>query len=148
MGPHSTDDVAAIHAVLHRYATAIDDKRWELLDDVFAEDAAIDFTASGGPEERSLSAFRSWLQDSIGLVPITRHHLTNLVVEVDGDVARSSAYLHNPLADDQGKVFLTIGGTYQDGWRRGDDGWRIVERRFTPTWFDGELPDGISIGGS
>lgn len=142
------DDDLAIRTVLVRYATAIDEHRWELLDDVFAPDATIDFTRSGGPAEGSLDAFREWLRSTIGLVPITRHHLSNVRVEVDGDTASSATYLHNPLADETGRVFLTIGGTYEDRWVRTDGGWRIVERTFTTTWFNGELPDGIEIGGA
>lgn len=139
-------DRAAIQAVLFRYATAVDESRWALLDDVFAPDATIDFTGSGGPAERTLEAFRTWLEGSIGLVPITRHHLSNIVVHVEGDTARSRTYLHNPLADETGAVFLTIGGTYDDRWVRTEHGWRITERTFTTTWFDGDLPDGITIG--
>ena len=44
------DDRFAIEDLLQRYTTAIDDKDWDLLDTVFAPDAVLDYTTSGGPK--------------------------------------------------------------------------------------------------
>lgn len=143
--PPPPRDEAAIRTVLHRYAHAVDTGRWGLLDDVFTADATVDYTTASGPEG-PVDELVPWLVETIGRVPIRQHHLGNLRITVDGDRANSTCYLHNPLADDNGAVFLVIGGVYADDWRRTPGGWRITHRVHRSTWHRGAAPDGLEFG--
>lgn len=138
-------DEAAIRTVLHRYAHAVDTGRWGLLEQVFAADATVDYTAASGPRGPA-GDLPGWLAETIGRVPVRQHHLSNVRVTVSGDRAESTCYLHNPLADADGRVFLVIGGVYVDDWRRTGDGWRITHRVHRPTWHRGDAPAGMAFG--
>ena len=60
----------------------------------------------------------------------TQHLLGNVIVDVDGDVATSRAYVHDVhlnAAADPSVRFYTL-GDYRDTWRRDDGDWRLAER--------------------
>ena len=74
--------------------------------------------------------------------------ITNLVIEVDGDTARSRCYFHAPMgrnAPDGGQYIITNAGRYLDKLVRTADGWRIVERFCDQTIMQGNLPEGYEI---
>ena len=52
------------------------------------------------------------------------------IIDVDGDSAKSSAYVHDMhlgSGDQSGLRFYTL-GKYYDEWKKIDDGWRMVRR--------------------
>ena len=69
-------DRMEINEVLIAYATAIDSKQYEQLRSVFSEDAAIDFTAVGGPSG-NLDTIVSYLKEALKVFPHTQHMLGN-----------------------------------------------------------------------
>lgn len=116
-------------------------------DDVFTADAAVDYGV--GPWrgcEEIAAAFVEMMAHFDG----TAHVVTNVHVEVNGDRARSRAYVSawhwlagggpSPRPAD----FLVI-GAYLDDFRHVPEGWRIERRRFRPVGSSvlavGELPD-------
>ncbi len=132
-------DRIAIDDQLARYCRAIDTDDWDLLDEVFAPDAVVDYTSSGGirgifPE------VKAWLAHVLPHFAVRQHYVTNREVTIDGDVATSRAYLYNPMgvrrADGGVDLFFT-GGVYRDRWRRTPAGWRIVERVEVELWRHG-----------
>lgn len=135
-------DRLAIEDLLHRYCTAIDTKDFSLLDEVFTADGVGDYTSSGGIRG-SLPEIKQWLGQALGIFTIVQHLVTNVRVELDGDRARATCYLFNPLgyAGEGGKTeMLYCGGVYRDELVRTPSGWRIRERRIEMRYLDGKLP--------
>lgn len=133
-----------------RYATAIDDRDFDLLDRVFTEDADCDYSEVGG-FRGDRAAFKEWMEGVAPLFHTWLHHVTNHSVDLaDGaDEATGVSHLFNPTVlagpgggpGDLGPLFE--GGRYHDRYVRTTDGWRIAARREEPlyhTWPDGLRP--------
>jgi 3-phenylpropionate/cinnamic acid dioxygenase small subunit len=131
-------DTQDVTDVLYRYATALDTRDWALLAQVFAPEAVYTIGAHGdftGPE-----AIGAKIASLIGGYESTRHMITNPVIEVDGDAARASCYLHGQhyMPDQRtGGNTYGIGGTYRDELRRTAAGWRITRRVLEVAWREG-----------
>jgi 3-phenylpropionate/cinnamic acid dioxygenase small subunit len=130
-------DRLAVSDVLIRYATAQDSRDWELLGSCFTDDARLDYDTSGvfGRDD-----FVAHSRAGLARMKATQHCVTNHVVEVDGDRARSTSYViaQHVRQDD---VTFTLGGTYHDEFVRSGTGWRIASRRFVTSWKAGRLRD-------
>src|SRR5262245_10113796 len=123
----AADDRAEVTAVLDRYAEALDDRRWELLDRVFAPEAVFDageYVARG--RAQIVATIRTYL-DHCGP---SQHLLGNHRVELDGDRARSRVYVRAfPLCRDRSDPrHYDVGGEYADELRRTPEGWLSVHR--------------------
>ena len=135
-------DRLAIQDLLVRYSTAIDTKRFELLDQVFTPDGIGDYTASGGIRG-SLPEIKGWLAQALSIFTVVQHLVTNLTVEIRGDEASSTCYLFNPLGyprDDGSVEMLWCGAHYDDKLVRTKVGWRIRERVIRPAFLVVKLP--------
>jgi hypothetical protein len=125
------EDRNEIVALLDRFAEALDLRRWELLDAVFADDVDYDFveTRVRGRAE-AVRVIRSYL-DACGP---SQHLLGNYRVSVAGDRATSRVYVrafHAGVGRAAG-VHYEMGGEYADELRRTRDGWRSVRRTMKP----------------
>ena len=123
----SSDDRAQITEVLDRYAEALDLRRWELLETVFAPEIAFDsgeWMVRGRPEV--IAQIRTYLD---GCGP-TQHLLGNYRVALDGDRARSRVYVRafHACKDRSDPRVYEMGGDYADELRRTSAGWRSVKR--------------------
>ncbi|HEY0188115.1 MAG TPA: nuclear transport factor 2 family protein [Cellulomonas sp.] len=170
-------DRAQIRDVLHAYAQAQDQDRWDLFDRVFTPDAEIDLpgTALGTLAAADLGRF---LREDFNATRVSGQHLiANTLVDLDGDAgtARSTsevAHLTLQRTDRPGVLHRSRGtGLYTDTWQRTADGWRIAHRVATqkhleeddvtyPTdllttieagartdWFEADLDGGPSTAG-
>ena len=123
----SSDDRAQITEVLDRYAEALDLRRWELLETVFAPEIAFDsgeWMVRGRPEV--IAQIRTYLD---GCGP-TQHLLGNYRVALDGDRARSRVYVRafHACRDRSDPRVYEMGGEYADELLRTPAGWRSVKR--------------------
>ncbi|SNS08348.1 SnoaL-like domain-containing protein [Sphingomonas laterariae] len=120
-------DERAIYRQLCRFAEAMDRREWQWLDDVLMDDAQADYGIGRRFGRASIVAeMRSFLDDC----GPTQHLLANVIIDVAGDSATSSAYvadMHVGLGDRSHLTFRTL-GDYHDHWVRTADGWRIAER--------------------
>ena len=124
----SAEDILAIQAVVVLYGFLVDDREWDRFDQVFTEDAVVDFRDQSAQPPRGLAPI-------VGRAEIVRqfrdvlthpyqHMLVNHVIEdvsADEVVVRSKALLPMP------------GGTvadvlYRDTVVRTADGWRISRK--------------------
>ena len=130
------DELNAVR-LLNRYGVAVDAKRWDFFDDVFAPEVTADY---GGPVTfDGLEAFKQGAADAWGAFDASQHSMSNIVWDRDGHVARSLTY---------GDWFIIRRGTpggdvwrgkgwYHDEWVRMDIGWRIIRRCCRTMWADG-----------
>lgn len=132
---------AQIDDLLDAYALAIDRRDWHLLETLFAEDADLDYSSSGGPHGRRDEVL-DWLQASLPEVTLTQHILSNRRITVIGDTAEARTELFNPLlfrSEGQTQLVL-LGGVYEDRLQRTEAGWQIVERVHRTSWTAGPFP--------
>jgi 3-phenylpropionate/cinnamic acid dioxygenase small subunit len=141
-------DRAEIERLLYRYAEMVDRKNWPLMDRVFALEATIDYTTSGGIKGPFREAL-AWLARALEAWPINLHHISNVSVDFDGEAqARSHCYFLGQMGranPDGSQLVLTNAGSYVDRLVRTNDGWRIVERYCDQTVMQGSLPEGYEI---
>lgn len=125
-------DRLEIQQLMVDYSTAIDQRRFDDLDEVFTEDAYIDYTAFGGIEGR-YPEVKKWLSEVLPNFPVYAHMLGNFSVDVDGDTASSRVICFNPMVfpDEAGKageqvMFCAL--WYDDEFVRTPRGWRMTRR--------------------
>jgi len=83
-------DRLEIDELLTRYATAIDTKNFDLLDQVFTPDAHLDYTTAGGIAG-DFPTVKAWLAEVLPHFPQYQHVVGNRNVTLDGDTASSIA---------------------------------------------------------
>lgn len=120
-------DERAIYRQLCRFAEAMDRREWHVLESVLLEDAEADY---GIGRRRGSSAIIAEMRSFLDDCGPTQHLLANVVIDVDGDRAVSSAYvadMHVGSGDKAHLTFRTL-GDYRDRWVRTGAGWRMAER--------------------
>lgn len=118
----------AITEQLYNYCRAMDRIDVGLGTQVWHEDGRADygplFSGSGGE-------FVVWVSAAHRRLVATSHQLTNVLVEVDGELARSESYVtaHRVRADDGGRLTSKVAcGRYVDRWSHRAGRWAIDER--------------------
>jgi len=129
------------------YATAIDTKKFDLLDAVFTPDAYIDYRAMGGIDGR-YPEIKAWLSQVLPNFPMYFHMVSNAALKIDGDRASSTIICFNPmqvnLPDGKAQVMF-LGLWYHDKFVRTAQGWRMSER-VEQKCFDYNVPGGVGTG--
>ncbi len=126
----SIEDLLAERSIYRNmvaFSRAMDERDW----DAFTELTSEDLTANMGQGELTgrgtiVAFIRSFL-DNCGP---TQHMLSNVIIDVDGDTAKSSAYvrdMHIGSGDKSDLTFYTL-GRYYDDWQKIDNDWRMVRR--------------------
>jgi 3-phenylpropionate/cinnamic acid dioxygenase small subunit len=121
------DDYAAILSTLARYSTALDQRDWALLDDVFTEDLVYD---AGEWITRSRAEYVERLRPYLEGCGSTQHLLGNYRIEIDGDDAQSAVYVRafHVGSRELSKSTYEMFGEYRDQLRRTEAGWRSRHR--------------------
>jgi hypothetical protein len=122
-------DRLEIGDLLTRYTRAVDSGDLDRLDDVFASDARIDYTATGGiageyPE------VKAWLGQVLPIFARRQHVIAQSEVTLGGDAATAVAYFINPMvftSKDGAEQLWEYGGYYHHALVRTADGWRSRE---------------------
>jgi 3-phenylpropionate/cinnamic acid dioxygenase small subunit len=130
-------DERAIHNLCVRYATALDNRDWNLLRSCFTTDAVTVYDGIG--ECSGYEAIEGLCRRALGPLTRTQHLVGNISAEVDGDTATAQCYLQAQHVRDEtdGGAHFIIAGRYSDRLVRADDGWRIAWRRLETWWTEG-----------
>jgi hypothetical protein len=132
-------DRLEIQDLCYRYAELIDGKEFDTLrDDVFTEDAHIDYSVFGG-SVGGLEETISFLRDALTteLFPAHQHLNANIQVKLEGDTATGRVMCFNPqemALPDGGRQLFMLGLWYVDRYRRTPQGWRICSRVEEKSW--------------
>lgn len=142
-------DLRAIEQVLFDYAWMVDRRKWDMMDEVFAPGATIDYSSTGGIQGEYRPTLE-WLDRALSAWPINLHHITNVSIRVSADRASSRCYFTAPMArarPDGSQEVITNAGYYLDELVRTGNGWRISKRVCEQTIRVGQLPTGYVIPG-
>jgi ketosteroid isomerase-like protein len=134
-------DRQAIADCVHRYARGIDREDIELVASCYHPDAIDDHGSYVGPG-RGLG---EWAFTTHKGFARTQHHITNQVVDLDGDTAHVETYYLVVRRADDGTDSL-CSGRYIDRFERRDGEWRIAAR-VCMTETVGEFP-GVDMSGA
>jgi len=141
--PSLLADRLAIDDLLTRYATLIDGRRFDELDQVFTADAVLDYRSAGGVRG-SFPEVREWLARVLPAFTWTQHLVVNRAVELtpgDNDATCRSLFQNpNSMEIDCRPWLFVVGGVYHDRLVRTDSGWRIRHRVEETIWWDNPLP--------
>ena len=119
--------------VLVRYATGIDTKDWALFRTCFTEHVHADY-GDGVGSWTDVDGITEYMTVMHADMLDTKHMLSNFVIEVDGDTASASTYVHAVLVvTNDPLTWYEPVGRYEDQLVRTPDGWRISGRTFHPT---------------
>ena len=128
-----TADRVEIIQLLHRYAFTVDTANWDLLPQVFTPDAQVDFGSVDQYVEsesivKGLDAIRAWFEAALAPFPDVLHFMTNHLVDVTGDEARTHTLMH--------VLNMSMGGIYRGHAVRTPDGWRLDHFQLEERTFD------------
>ena len=152
-------DRIEVEDLLERYTSCIDAKDWNLLDTVFAPDAILDYSSSGGPPAGPYPEIKAWLERALDIFPMTQHMIGKSRITLDGDTAQCRSIFYNPMGmptDADGKFTadvdsraglhtFVVGGFYNDTCERTADGWRIVKKVEEQAYLTGGLAPGFDV---
>jgi ketosteroid isomerase-like protein len=120
------EDIEQLKQLKHRYAAHCDDDYdADKLAPLFTADAVWD----GGPMGRyeGREAIREFFEGASSVVPFAIHHVTNPILEVDGDRASGRWYLWQPVVFSRGDQALWMAARYDDVYRREQGQWRFAQ---------------------
>jgi hypothetical protein len=152
-------DRIEVEDLLERYTSCIDAKDWDGLDSVFAPDAILDYSSSGGPPAGPYPEIKAWLQRALAIFPMTQHMIGKSRIQIDGDTAQCRSIFYNPMgmptdsdgnftadaAKQAGLHTFVVGGFYNDTCKRTPDGWRIVKKVEEQAYLTGGLAPGFDV---
>ena len=138
-GPNYAQDRAEIEDLMSRYLYAFDWQDAEAYAATFTEDGVLEFaggTERGHEELKKVMrdmAVREKAKADASFPPRrhrVRHYVTNLVLEVDADTARSTSYWWEFNNDARaGRPYLGTYGHYEDELVRVNGRWLFAKRR-------------------
>ena len=123
-----------IRKVLLRYAAALDRKDWSLLSTCFIPEATANYETIG--LLHGYPAIESVCRTALKHMSVTQHLIGNIDIEVLGETATSTCYLHaqHVRPDTPGGSSNIIAGQYQDELDHTAEGWRIRHRTLRVLW--------------
>jgi ketosteroid isomerase-like protein len=124
-----------------RMAWHADQREWDSLREVFADQVELDYTSLNGGTPVALGRddlVAAWA-GVLGRLTATSHLVANHLVSVDGDTAVCTAAFQatHLLPNAHGGPLWTLGGHYRFALVRTDGGWRISGVVMTAAWADG-----------
>jgi len=119
-----------IEDMLVEYCHIIDTQDFDRLDDIFSEDAWIDYTAMGGVTGNR-EQIKTFLKQALPAFRNTQHMIANYQIKLDVDRATGRIMCFNPMEfnlPDQGNPVFFLGFWYVDEYVKTSAGWRIARR--------------------
>jgi hypothetical protein len=136
---HLADRLAAacdrdeIRQLLYRYARGVDRSDVDLLRSVYAPGGTDHHGLYDGPGRDYADRLVAAEAEATN---VGNHHLTNMLIEIDGDTARAETYFLavHPHEDDGEERLGVTSGRYLDSLVRVDGQWAILRREVVNDW--------------
>jgi 3-phenylpropionate/cinnamic acid dioxygenase small subunit len=126
--------IILINQLLANYGHLVDDRQFDRFDELFVEDALLDYRAVNVPEVmRGLEAIKDFFRAANHP---SAHHCTNVYVYRDdgADVTRVKSKFVAPYTREQHTPRRWYGGDYDDVVVETDAGWRFLSRTCSARW--------------
>ncbi len=131
----TVDDRDAICRLKYRYLRLLDTKQWDEFATCFAPDATADYNGLVFADPGTLVEY---MRTNLGEGAITMHTVHHPEIDVEGDAATGTWYLHDKVIVDAFRFALEGAAIYTDRYVRTAAGWRIQHtayvRTFELTW--------------
>jgi ketosteroid isomerase-like protein len=138
-------DREQIREIIYRYCRAVDRGDLELLATVYQPDAT---EAHGGFRGSATDFVHEYVPTVLAGMLQGMHHVTNISIEFEGDVALTESYLVCLYVKRNGDVFEehTIYSRYLDRFERRDDStWLIAQRTLVTDWASERTYDSLPV---
>jgi len=124
------EDERQIHALLLRYATAIDTRDWPLLKSCFTASVKADYGDFGSWHSADeIATVMRELHKDMGL---TLHRISNIVITSRQGLVTARSYVDAMLTGKTPQEGCQQGiGFYDDEFVKSEQGWKIQQRKFT-----------------
>lgn len=126
-------DKQAITELVYNYSRAVDRRDFGLLASLYTPDGIDDHGLYCG----DAAGFVEWVRTALATVDMTTHHVHNLLIAIDGDIAEGEVYVtaYNRIPGDEGQwEDLLQGLRYLDHYRRTDERWQFSRRTVICDW--------------
>ncbi|MDC0880763.1 nuclear transport factor 2 family protein [Hellea sp.] len=139
-------DRLEIQDLLMSYCEAIDTREWKLLNEIFTDNAIIDFTEAGGIKG-NLKEIKLYLEKALKPFLSMQHMMGLPKIEVDGLTAQSKTMLFNPMVIERNKSPHTffVGLWYFDKLVKISGSWKIASRYESLSYFHNVPEDFVPI---
>jgi SnoaL-like domain len=144
------EDRQAIHDVILRYCRGVDRSDPGLILSAFHPDAVDNHFGVVLPFREAIATLKAARVGNSPSKTVSMHNICNVLIELDGDVARCESYLIVlvRIPKDGGDIDWLHAGRYVDRFERRNDEWRIAYRTvvYDLERFDEVVPapDGLS----
>ena len=140
-------DLLAITQVYARYAQALDEKRFDLLGEVFTPDAELHYDVAGHLFDTTGAEAGQVIKGFLDLCYWTNHVIAPPAVSLAGDRAHGSARViatHLQRLPEGTLTRWEVRGSYHDHFLRTAAGWRITRRHCVCVDVEGDfVEDGV-----
>ena len=137
-------DRLEIQELIAQFSHAIDGKRYGDAVALFTPDAALDYTAIGGPASDPKDVL-GHVEETMSRLKGSQHLVATSTISLAGDTATARSICHVAAVaagpGGEGSHVIFTGLFYADELRRTPDGWRFSARRVEEPWFH-NLPTG------
>lgn len=143
------EDRLAIMNQLGRFARILDDRDWDAVGEVFADDLTFDY--GDGCEKAGIEALLAQFTQFLDVCGPSQHLLGSVILTFEHGEAVTRAYVQarHQGAGEKSHLFLDTSGEYIDRWQRRSGRWLVVRR--DARWFMNKgdfsvlLPEGSSF---
>jgi hypothetical protein len=126
-------DRMEIQELMVKYCHAIDNRDWDVLDEIFTPDAVIDYSEMVGIKG-SLVEIKAFLAESIQQLSVSQHIISTAQIKIEGDCAHGRTICTNPMVLRHDGHVMLVGLWYRDEFVRTAKGWRIKSRYEENCW--------------
>lgn len=126
-----------------------DERKWDDLQNVFAEKVLLDYSSFSGNEANELSPKQiidAW-SGFLSLFTSTHHQVSNFLIEEKGNNATVFCYgtATHYFPNESGNNIWTVVGTYDFDLEKNDSGWRVKKMKYNFKYQDGntDLPKSV-----
>lgn len=131
----SSDSIEPIRNLLHLYGIAVDGRRWDLFDRIFAPTVRAEY-GEGKSVFDGLEAFKAGAAAAWGRFDFSQHSMANTVFSVDGTRAFTLTYgsWHIVRKGTEGGDLWEGRGWYDDVLEKDGGAWKIIRRICRVGW--------------
>ena len=134
-------DIEAIKQLKYRYLRTLDLRQWDDFAECFVPEATGSY---GGREFADRDSLVAYMSENMNDGLISMHQAHHPEIEVDGDQATGTWYLHDKVMVPEYDYLLEGAAFYSDVYVRTSQGWRIrstgYRRTFEMSWSSKDLP--------